>query len=138
MVVPQPGHATNSRPPSSPPLHGRGAAANPTNRFETITIERDPDRDPAEDPAPRTQFLRDASQTIINYNDSPDIPFTASINPYRGCEHGCAYCYARPFHEYLGFSPGLDFETKIMVKEMRPSFCARNSLRRNGNRRTSR
>jgi DNA repair photolyase len=117
VCVPEPAPVTNSRQPTPPLLHGRGVAANPTNRFEAITIERDVDYDPAEDPAPRTQFLRDASQTIINYNDSPDIPFAASINPYRGCEHGCAYCYARPFHEYLGFSAGLDFETKIMVKE---------------------
>lgn len=68
----------------------------------------------------RTQFLRDLSQSIISYNDSPDIPFRASLNPYRGCEHGCAYCYARPTHEYLGFSAGLDFESRIMVKENAP------------------
>jgi DNA repair photolyase len=109
-------------------IPGRGAAVNPTNRFERITLERDADWDPQEDPALRTVFLRDTSRTIINYNDSPDIPFTASINPYRGCEHGCAYCYARPFHEYLGFSAGLDFETKIMVKTDAPALL-RNELR---------
>jgi DNA repair photolyase len=111
-----------STPPTQlpPPLKGRGASANPPNRFEQIALERDADWNPEEDPAPRTVFLHDASQTIINYNDSPDIGFDASINPYRGCEHGCAYCYARPFHEYLGFSPGLDFETKIMVKTDAP------------------
>jgi DNA repair photolyase len=98
-------------------IHGRGAAGNPPNRFERITLERDADWDPAQDPAPRTQFLRDASQSIITFNDSPDIPFRASINPYRGCEHGCSYCYARPTHVYLGFSAGLDFESRIMVKE---------------------
>lgn len=96
---------------------GRGAASNPTNRFERITLERDGDWNPEEDTAPRTQFLRDLSQTAITYNDSPDLGFAASVNPYRGCEHGCIYCYARPSHEFLGFSPGVDFESKIMVKE---------------------
>ncbi len=94
--------------------------SNPTNRFATITSERFEEYDPSADPAPRTQFIPDASATLINYNDSPDIPFTASLNIYRGCEHGCAYCYARPTHEYLGFSPGLDFETKIVVKYRAP------------------
>lgn len=109
--------------PSSP--RGRGAASNPPNRFAPIRLERDPDWNPEEDPAPRTQFLRDLSQTIISYNDSPDIPFKASLNPYRGCEHGCSYCYARNTHEYLGFSAGLDFETKIMVKEDAPELLRR-------------
>jgi DNA repair photolyase len=98
----------------------RGAAANPPNRFEKIHLERDEDWNPEEDPLPRTQFLKDISKTVIAYNDSPDIGFEASVNPYRGCEHGCIYCYARPFHEYLGFSSGLEFETKIMVKENAP------------------
>jgi DNA repair photolyase len=98
----------------------RGAASNPANRFECITLERDVDWDPALDPAPTTHFLRDASRSVITCNDSPDIGFEASLNPYRGCEHGCIYCYARPTHEYLGFSSGLDFETKIMVKEDAP------------------
>src|SRR6185436_13923514 len=101
-------------------VKGRGASINPANRFEEIHLERDIDWNPEEDPAPRTKFLRDNSQTAITYNDSPDIGFDASINPYRGCEHGCIYCYARPTHEYLGFSAGLDFETWIMVKENAP------------------
>ena len=106
---------------SQQPAHkGRGAADNPASRFDEIRLERNDDWNPEEDPAPVTQFLRDSSQSIIVFNQSPDIPFSASLNPYRGCEHGCAYCYARPFHEYLGFSAGLDFETIIMVKEDAP------------------
>ena len=106
-------------------IRGRGAAANPPNRFEKIRVERYVDWDPAEDPSPRTQFLRDLSQSIISYNDSPDIGFHASLNAYRGCEHGCSYCYARNTHEYLGFSAGLDFETKIVVKESAPELLRR-------------
>jgi DNA repair photolyase len=107
------------------PFKGRGAASNPANRFEKIHLERDEDWDPGKDPSPKTQFLRDLSQSIISYNDSPDIPFNASLNAYRGCEHGCSYCYARNTHEYLGFSAGLDFETKIMVKENAPELLRR-------------
>ena len=100
-------------------------AQNPPNRFEQIHLEPDEDWNPADHSAPRTQFFRDASQTFINYNTSPDIPFNASINPYRGCEHGCIYCFARPTHEYLGFSAGLDFESRIMVKENGPELLRR-------------
>jgi DNA repair photolyase len=103
---------------SSPPA--RGAGSNPPNRFEHLSFERDADWDPEQDPLPRTLFLRDHSSKIITSNDSPDIGFEHSVNPYRGCEHGCVYCFARPTHEYLGFSAGLDFETKIMVKEDAP------------------
>ncbi len=98
----------------------RGAAENPPNRFEKIQLERDVDWNPEEDAFPRTQFFKDHSRTVIARNDSPDISFQASLNPYRGCEHGCSYCYARPTHEFLGFSAGLDFESKIMVKEDAP------------------
>ncbi len=99
------------------PIRGRGASHNPSNRFIPLNYEEDPARLDPEGPAPATQFFRDNSRSIITTNDSPDIHFTHSFNPYRGCENGCSYCYARPYHEYLGFSAGLDFETKIMVKE---------------------
>jgi DNA repair photolyase len=110
---------------SRDPIKGRGAASNPPNRFESITLEPDADWDPADAPLPRTTFFQDATQSIITYNDSPDIPFRTGLNPYRGCEHGCSYCYARPTHEYLGFSAGLDFESKIMVKENAPELLRR-------------
>lgn len=100
------------------PLHlikGRGTAESPANRFEKLWTSRDPEWT-EEDPAPGTEFLHDTSKSILSYNDSPDLGFNVSMNPYRGCEHGCVYCYARPSHEYLGFSSGLDFETRIMVK----------------------
>lgn len=105
-------------------IRGRGSALNPKNRFESIEVIPEPS-DPDEVSSPRTQFLADSSKSIIAYNDSPDVGFDASINPYRGCEHGCVYCYARPTHEYLGFSAGLDFETKIMVKRQAPEILRR-------------
>ena len=101
---------------------GRGASFNPKNRFESLTIEKAPEglteyfEDPEEGRSVLTKFYVDHTRSILAKNDSPDIGFTYSVNPYRGCEHGCIYCYARPTHEYLGFSSGLDFETKIMVK----------------------
>jgi DNA repair photolyase len=101
---------------STVPVRGRGTADNPPNRFEPLAVFRDGWRDP-DDPAPRTELYRDFSRTVIACNDSPDLGFDRSINPYRGCENGCSYCYARPYHEYLGLSAGLDFETKIFVKE---------------------
>lgn len=104
------------------PVHGRGASFNPPNRFEEIHVERAPEEiaqyfdDPEPDRKILTKFFLDHTKSILAKNDSPDLGFTYSINPYRGCEHGCIYCYARPSHEYLGFSAGVDFETKILVK----------------------
>jgi DNA repair photolyase len=107
------------------PQRGRGAPANPPNRFEPLSYCRDPEWSDPEDPALDTQFFEDTSRSIISYNDSPDVGFDASINPYRGCEHGCIYCYARPTHEYLGFSAGLDFEARILVKADAPELLHR-------------
>lgn len=98
------------------PIRGRGSSDNPENRFEKVYLDYEPDENTGEKPAPGTQLLTDHTKEIISTNDSPDIPFSKSINPYRGCEHGCIYCYARPTHEYLGMSAGLDFESKIVVK----------------------
>jgi DNA repair photolyase len=103
------------------PTKGRGAPANPAGRFERLAHEPCDDgwgslEELSADPAPATRTIVDHSRTIITRNDSPDIPFDRSINPYQGCEHGCVYCYARPSHAYLGLSAGLDFETRIMVK----------------------
>jgi DNA repair photolyase len=114
-----------------PPLRGRGSATNPKNRFETIERVPEPPEDSDEVSAPHTQFYPDSSKSLIAFNDSPDVGFDASINPYRGCEHGCVYCYARPTHEYLGFSAGLDFETKIMVKEDAPELLRKELARPN-------
>ena len=112
-------HASGSAIP------GRGASVNPPNRFERLHVERDPECPEDERPHPRTQFFFDASESILSRNDSPDVPFSYGLNPYRGCEHGCAYCYARPTHEYLGFSAGLDFETRILVKTKAPELLRR-------------
>ncbi|MCX7826324.1 MAG: PA0069 family radical SAM protein [Verrucomicrobiae bacterium] len=106
-------------------LRGRGTAENPPNRFERLALEPDPECPPEERTSAKTRFFRDATASVISYNTSPDIPYEASLNPYRGCEHGCIYCYARPTHEYLGFSCGLDFETKILVKENAPELLRR-------------
>ncbi len=100
------------------PIHGRGASHNPANRFEALHLEPDPeDENDPERPKRQTIYYRDFTRSIIAHNDSPDVGFESSVNPYRGCEHGCIYCYARPTHEFLGFSAGLDFESRIMVKE---------------------
>jgi DNA repair photolyase len=116
---------------SLPPLRGRGSGLNPKNRFEAIERVPEPLQDSDEISSPHTQFFTDRSKSIIAYNDSPDVGFDASVNPYRGCEHGCVYCYARPTHEYLGFSSGLDFETKIMVKEDAPELLRKELSGRN-------
>lgn len=105
---------------------GRGAQFNPQNRFERIAVEPDwdhwPDEEPLATPSrPATEYFVDESRSILSENDSPDIPFRFSVNPYRGCAHGCAYCYARPTHEYFGLSAGLDFETKVFVKTQAPA-----------------
>ena len=101
-------------------LRGRGASYNPPNRFERVHLQPDPDGEPGDQPHPKTEFYFDASESILTENDSPDVPYTLGLNVYRGCEHGCAYCYARPYHEYLGWGSGLDFETKILVKQRAP------------------
>lgn len=101
-------------------MRGRGAAENPPNRFEPLIYEPLPDLAEEDRPGPRTQFFLDRSRSLITRNESPDVGFSYSINPYRGCEHGCIYCFARPTHEYLGWSSGLDFETKILVKADAP------------------
>src|SRR5262245_44200 len=99
-----------------PPSSSRGASSNPPNRYEQLHVEPDT---PAGEVA--TTYYRDASRSVLAENDSPDVGFRFSLNPYRGCEHGCTYCYARPSHEYLGFSAGVDFESRIMVKEDAPA-----------------
>jgi len=101
----------------------RGAPANPVGRFERLEVEFDlSDLSPDDErPDPKTEFYRDTTKSILSFNDSPDIPMSAMVNPYRGCEHGCIYCYARPYHEYLGLSAGVDFESKIFVKDTAPA-----------------
>jgi DNA repair photolyase len=101
------------------PLHnGRGALSNASSRYDDEKRIRTNDGWDIEDELPplRTTLTKDATRTIIARNSSPDVPFDRSINPYRGCEHGCIYCFARPTHAYLGLSPGLDFETRILFK----------------------
>ena len=98
---------------------GRGTALRPANRFERQSEEAfDDGWDTLADeaPAPETVLIRDSTRSIISWNESPDLGFDRGLNPYRGCEHGCIYCYARPSHAWLGYSPGLDFETKLIFK----------------------
>ena len=96
-------------------IKGRGAADNRQGRFETLARNREPEAEVQT--RPETVVTLQQARSIIARNDSPDLPFTQSINPYQGCEHGCIYSYARPSHAYLGLSPGLDFETRIFAKE---------------------
>ena len=115
-----------TRTPRSAPIRGRGASSNPANRFLPIHVVPDPsdslsEEDGSDPGGDRTVFMRDTTRSVISRNQSPDLHFGASFNPYRGCEHGCSYCYARPTHEYLGFSAGLDFESKILVKDAAPA-----------------
>jgi len=102
----------------SKPIKGRGALNNPDNRFDSHTYELVDDGwgSLEEQQNPARELIRDSSRSIIVRNQSPDVPFRQSINPYRGCEHGCVYCFARPTHAYLGYSPGLDFETRLHYK----------------------
>ncbi|MBL8474034.1 MAG: PA0069 family radical SAM protein [Rhodocyclaceae bacterium] len=118
----------DTRKPAAP--RGRAAATNPDSRYAAWTREASDDgwnSAEQDEPALPTQLIIDRAKSVIAYNDSPDVPFTHSINPYRGCEHGCAYCFARPSHAYLGLSPGLDFETRIAYKPDAPE-CLRAEL----------
>lgn len=114
----------SDRPPDA---KGRGAPVSPTNRFERIVTEWDLEHVESDEEYldglahPETVYLDDDTQSVVSTNNSPDINFTYSLNPYRGCLHGCSYCYARPYHEYLGFNAGLDFETKIVAKRKAPA-----------------
>src|SRR5262245_54501912 len=106
------------QPESRRPLKERGAVTNPAGRYERRPVIPDPEATDPDDPPPHpaTTVTPEATRTILASNDSPDIPFDHSINPYKGCEHGCVYCFARPTHAWLGLSPGLDFETKLFSK----------------------
>lgn len=121
----------------TPSPKGRGSPLKPENRF--LPVHAEPDYEHFENDEEfleelrtvPTEFLADTSKSVVTQNDSPDIPFRYSLNPYRGCEHGCAYCYARPGHEYLGLNAGIDFESKILVKEQAPALF-REFLARDG------
>lgn len=116
-------------------IKGRGSSVQPPNRFLPVHLEADLEQVADDEDyltqlgRPQTEYFPDESQSIVAENDSPDIGFRYSVNPYRGCSHGCSYCYARPYHEYLGLSTGLDFETKVFVKyraaELLRDFLAR-------------
>ena len=112
---------------------GRGAATNPGSRYDRLVSRAEHDGWDLEEDLPpvRTEVMVDRSRTIIARNRSPDVPFDRSINPYRGCEHGCTYCFARPTHAHLGLSPGLDFETRLIAKPDAPRLLAE-ALRKPG------
>ena len=111
------------------PIKGRGTPDNPANRFHPIDYIPDEGLPEEDRPSPKTRFFVDTSKSIISTNDSPDLSFRYSANPYRGCEHGCIYCYARPTHEYYGLSCGLDFETQIMVKTDAPKLLRKEMMK---------
>ncbi|MGH6956957.1 MAG: PA0069 family radical SAM protein [Caulobacteraceae bacterium] len=116
-----------------PAPRGRGAQSNATGRFESLARETFDDGWTSEDEAPaplRTEVTAERAKTIIARNNSPDVDFDRSINPYRGCEHGCIYCYARPSHAYVGLSPGLDFESRIFFKPEAGALLARELSKR--------
>lgn len=120
---------------AQPNIRGRGALENPANRFDRlhVAVEVDdlqPELDARGEVSVPTEYFRDSTRSVISHNDSPDIPFTSSLNPYRGCEHGCIYCYARPYHEYLGLSSGLDFETRLFVKTDAPALLRAELMRK--------
>ena len=126
----------SSLPPSAAPIKGRGTPMRIAHRFAVDVREADDDgwglldalqADRATGRAVATELIEEQARTLINRNDSPDVPFEHAINPYRGCEHGCSYCYARPNHGYLNLSPGLDFETRIVAK-MNAAACLRAEL----------
>ncbi|QWF70988.1 PA0069 family radical SAM protein [Methylomonas paludis] len=113
---------------------GRAAISNLAGRYEKQSTAAEDDgwgSLDAELPPLRTETIIDSSRSLLSYNKSPDIPFDRSINPYRGCEHGCIYCFARPSHAYLGYSPGLDFETKILIKPDAPALLRQELAKRN-------
>lgn len=110
-------------------LKGRGAQKNVPNRFEKLVREYDPELE--EDADEKTKFIPTYPKTIINKVPSPDIPLDYSMNPYQGCEHGCVYCYARTTHAFWGYSPGLDFERVILVKQNAPVLLEKELKKKN-------